>query len=75
MRLELKTFTDNDLTMLKSKIYECNTMDPDMKASVKNVQLESILLDDISIYNEQDIDDLIEFLKNAKRSFKANGSN
>lgn len=70
MRLEIKTFTNSETNGIKTKIYECDTMDPDMKVSVKNMPIESILLDDIVIYNEQDIDDLMEFLKHAKRSFK-----
>lgn len=70
MRLEIKTFKSDDEIDIKTKVYECETMDADMKVSAKNANLESVLLDDVALFNEKDIDDLIEFLKHAKRAFR-----
>jgi hypothetical protein len=56
--------------LIKIKTYECDTMDRDMKQSPKDCSLYKVIIDDVVLNCCEDIDDLIDFLKNSKKSFE-----
>ena len=82
MKLEIQTFKGKDRPIegqedefslyenIKTKVYECDTMDQDMKVSVKNTSLYQVVLDDVILTTQEDVNNIMEFLKNAKRSFE-----
>jgi len=52
----------------KWKTYEAEDMDDDMKVCTVSHKVDRVLLDDIQITGKNQVDDLIEFLKNLKPS-------
>ena len=54
----------------RTKSYESDTMDEDIKACTISHYVGRIRIDDAQLTTQKTVDDMIEFLTNAKLSFK-----
>lgn len=52
------------------KTYKSDWMDEDMKNSTVSHCVDRIIINDCQLTSKQSIEDMIEFLKNAKESFR-----
>jgi hypothetical protein len=52
------------------KIYKSDWMDEDMKNSTVSHYVDKIIIDDAQLASKKSVDDMIEFLTNARLSFK-----
>jgi len=56
---------------MRSKSYETDWMDDDIKNCTKGHALDRLYIDDVQLTGLEQVQHLIEFLENAKKSFKS----